>query len=151
VSADDVDEIYANLCVQLVANDKKKLRSYEPARGSKLGTWLGLLATHAAWDFLRVRRRSPDVDTGAQVDWQHSSDPDPFEACAARERALLVRRVLAGFPAKDREFVELYYGSGHTPEEVAELMGISVKTVYSKKHKIRARLVGLLSRDPLAA
>src|SRR5262245_19978660 len=39
VGPDDVREIYAMLCVQLLANDKKKLRSFEPGRGNKLGSW----------------------------------------------------------------------------------------------------------------
>jgi RNA polymerase sigma-70 factor (ECF subfamily) len=36
--------------------------------------------------------------------------------------------------------VALYYGDGLTPEHVAERLGISVKTVYSKKHKIQRKL-----------
>ena len=37
------------------------------------------------------------------------------------------------------------------PEQVAEEMGISVKTVYSKKHKIRNRLEEMLGNRRLAA
>ena len=49
----------------------------------------------------------------------------------------------------DQTFVRLYYMDGLSPEEVAEEMQISVKTVYSKKHKIRSRLEHALS--PLAS
>src|SRR5262249_38651507 len=56
VRSEDVREIYATLCVQLLANDKHKLRTFEPDRGSKLGTWLGMLANHTAYDFLRSAR-----------------------------------------------------------------------------------------------
>jgi len=58
-SGDDVREVYATLCVQLLANDKKKLRSFEASRGTKLGSWLGMLAVHAAYDHLRSVRRTP--------------------------------------------------------------------------------------------
>jgi RNA polymerase sigma-70 factor (ECF subfamily) len=37
------------------------------------------------------------------------------------------------------------------PEQIAEEMGISVKTVYSKKHKIGAKLEALLQEQRLAA
>ena len=37
-------------------------------------------------------------------------------------------------------FLVLYYARGLAAEEVAEQMKISLKTVYSKKHKIRAHL-----------
>jgi RNA polymerase sigma-70 factor (ECF subfamily) len=151
VGADDVEEIYGNLCVQRLAHDKRKLRSFEPERGNKLGTWIGLLATHAAWDYLRAKKRAPKVDGLDRAELCADAAPDPYEACVSREHVTRVGRVLAEFPEKDREFVELYYGHGYSPDQVAEMMGISVKTVYSKKHKIRARLVGLLPQGPLAA
>jgi len=151
VGTDDTDEIYANLCVQLLAHDKRKLRSFDPSRGSRLGTWVGMLATHAAWDYLRACRRSPRVDDLQHAEELSAVSPDPFEVCSARQRMSLVGEVLAQFPEKDRQFVALYYGEGLSPEQVAEEMGISVKTVYSKKHKIRARLAGLIRRDRLAA
>src|SRR5690606_22654424 len=49
VGPDDVREIYAMLCMQLLANDKRKLRSFEPGRGNKLGSWIGMLAIHSAY------------------------------------------------------------------------------------------------------
>ena len=39
----------------------------------------------------------------------------------------------------------LYYGDGLSPEHVAERLGISVKTVYSKKHKIQRKLSEIVS------
>ena len=47
---------------------------------------------------------------------------------------------LGDFSEKDRTFMVLYYARGLEAEEVAEEMQISLKTVYSKKHKIRAHL-----------
>ena len=55
-------------------------------------------------------------------------------ACAALSIAL---RALS---QKDQQFVQLYYMDGLSAEEVAAAMCVSVKTVYSKKHKIRTRL-----------
>ena len=52
----------------------------------------------------------------------------------------VVNSVLETFSCKDRDFVRLYFMDGLSPEEIAAQMEISVKTVYSKKHKIRCRL-----------
>lgn len=52
--------------------------------------------------------------------------------------------LLKDFSDRDREFVSLYFLDGRTPE-IADELGISVKTVYTKKHKIRSRLEKLLS------
>ena len=151
VSQDDLREIYATFCVQLLANDKLKLRSFDPQRGNKLSTWLGLLASHTAYDFLRSARREPRRAALSEAEDLCSSLPDPCESALMRERADQVGRLLAHFTDKDRSFIQLYFGEGLAPEIVAERLNISVKTVYSKKHKIQARLQTLLLDAQLAA
>ena len=151
VSQEDLREIYATFCMQLLANDKHKLRSFDPARGNKLSTWLGLLASHTAYDFLRSARREPRRATLSEAEELCSSMPDPCESALMRERASLVSELLAHFTDKDRAFIQLYFGEGLAPEIVAERLNISVKTVYSKKHKIQARLQTLLAEAQLAA
>jgi RNA polymerase sigma-70 factor (ECF subfamily) len=150
-TADDVQEIYATLCLQLLSNDKRKLRSFEAGRGTRLGTWLGLLATHTAYDFLRAVRRAPKHDELVNAASITSGAPDPAETTLLREQAQLLAEALAELSEKDRLFVELFYGDGLPAEEVAARMGINVKTVYTKKHKLQARLSGLLSTGRLAA
>jgi RNA polymerase sigma-70 factor (ECF subfamily) len=151
VGPDDVREIYATLCVGLLARDKHKLRSYQPDKGNKLGSWIGMLAIHTAYDFLRSVKREPTRACLAEAESLSTELPDPCELAMLRERAEIVAELLADFSDKDREFITLYYGEGLEPEAVAERMGISVKTVYSKKHKIRTRLEALLAEQQLAA
>src|SRR5476649_387810 len=57
VSSADHDEIYAEVMMQLVRDDMNKLRIYNPARGTKLGSWIGMLSVNAAYDHLRSARR----------------------------------------------------------------------------------------------
>ena len=45
----------------------------------------------------------------------------------------------------------LHFGQGMAPEQVAVEMGISVKTVYTKKHKLRGRLEAMLYNYRTAA
>jgi RNA polymerase sigma-70 factor (ECF subfamily) len=151
VSQDDVREIYAMLCVQLLSNDKHKLRTFEPSRGNKLGSWLGMLAVHTAYDYLRSVKREPQRASLTEAECLKTSTPDPYDVALWRERAEFVSSLLQSFTEKDREFITLYYGEGLSPEQIAERMGISVKTVYSKKHKIRSRLELLLGAERLAA
>src|SRR5687768_2381327 len=35
----DVDEVYADVLMNLLRDDMRKLRMYNPARGTKLGSW----------------------------------------------------------------------------------------------------------------
>lgn len=151
VQKDDASEIYSMLFVQLLANDRNKLRSFAPERGCKLGTYLGLLATHTAYDFLRSIRKIPHAAGLAEAEALTGEGPDPSEITLQHERLSRVQQVLTEFSRKDREFVMLYFAEGLEPDEVARRMNISVKTVYSKKHKIQRRLVSLLGEQPLAA
>ncbi|HEY6724294.1 MAG TPA: sigma-70 family RNA polymerase sigma factor [Polyangiaceae bacterium] len=144
-SGDDVREVYATLCVQLLANDKKKLRSFEASRGTKLGSWLGMLAVHAAYDHLRSVRRAPLYGSLVEAETLSGEEPSPFEQSLNRERAAHVTRLMDSLSDKDKLFFRLYFADGLAPEAVAERMGISVKTVYSKKHKITAKLEALLN------
>ncbi len=115
------------------SNDKK-VRSFEQNRGTRFGTWLGLLATHTRVRLPARARRDSKCDGIEGAEALRADDAGPERpATLIRERAALVSRLLDTLSAKDRQFVELYYGEGLPAEEVAERMQISVKTVYTKK------------------
>ena len=147
VMQDDVREIYATFLLSLFANDMHKLRSFDGDRGNRFSSWLGLLAVNAAYDHLRSLKREPGKVTLSEAYEVASDLPDPFEHTAQREYAAIAARALADFSERDRAFAALYYAEGMEPEEIAESLNISVKTVYSKKHKIEARL-GSALRSP---
>ena len=139
-----MDEIYALFMCSLNTRDMHKLRTFEPERGHRLSTWIGLLATNAAWDYLRTVARQPVRANALEAEDLRCGSPDPFHALAAKEEWTRVSNMLSGFSEKDRTFVELFFMQGRSPEQIAEEMRISVKTVYSKKHKIRCRLESVL-------
>jgi RNA polymerase sigma-70 factor, ECF subfamily len=148
---DDVAEIYSEMYLRLIANDMHKLRSWNPSLGSSLSTWVGMIAIHTAHDYLRNQRREPRKETLDQAEQIPSNGLDPFELAAIGERAEITSRTLEAFSDRDRLFVGLYFSEGMSPESVAETMQISVKTVYSKRHKIQARLQLVLRGDAACA
>ena len=52
-SAEDLNEVCGDLWYSLLRDDMHKLRCFDPARGARLSSWLGLLSINAACDFLR--------------------------------------------------------------------------------------------------
>jgi RNA polymerase sigma-70 factor (ECF subfamily) len=122
-----------------------KLRIYNPARGTKLGSWIGMISVNAAYDFLRGAGRRPLLDkVDGTVDVHEECDRTPLDLLIEKERWGHLNDLLSDFTDKDRMFVELYYQKGMEADEIAAEMQISLKTVYSKKHKIRAHLVRCL-------
>ena len=143
----DLDEIYADVMMQLVRDDMHKLRIYNPARGTKLGSWIGMISVNAAYDFLRSAGRRPLLDkVDGAIDPHQECDRTPLDQLIEKERWDHLNGLLSEFTEKDRTFVELYYQKGLEADEIAAEMQISLKTVYSKKHKIRAHLVRCLGQ-----
>jgi RNA polymerase sigma-70 factor (ECF subfamily) len=151
LSNEDVREIFADVLANLVRDNMRKLRAYDPARGSKLGTWLGLIAIHTAYDYLRAQARQPLLDRIDGAPDRESEQAGPEELAIASERWAELGRLLSDFSDRDRTFVDLYFARGMAPEAVAAAMNISVKTVYSKKNKIRTKLERLARQGARAA
>jgi RNA polymerase sigma-70 factor, ECF subfamily len=146
LSQDDVAEIRATLQAQLCANGMSKLRSFDPQRGRRLSSWVGLLAVNCAYDHLRALRREPGRASLDECEEIGTTSMLPDEVLDLKERARVAAEILGDFSEKDREFVALYFGEELDAAEIAERMRISVKTVYSKKHKIQSRIEARLSQ-----
>src|SRR5262249_29258488 len=123
------------------------LRTFDPDRGNRLGTWIGLITGNCAYDHLRSLRREPDRASLDDIEDMIEDAPTPDEVLEQKERLGVAAEILAELSEKDREFVALYSAEGLDADEIAARMHISVKTVYSKKHKIQSRLEARLSGE----
>ena len=140
VPAEDAGEIAAALRVSLLSHDMRKLRGFDPSLGFRLSSWIGRLATNCAYDHLRSLRREPVGGCITDAAELASDQPDPFETAALRERTEIATSILEAFSPLDRRFAALYFGEELAPTVIAATLNISIKTVYSKKHKIQARM-----------
>ncbi len=137
----DADEVFAEVLMGLLRDDMHKLRSYDPSRGTKLGSWIGIIAVNTAYDFLRGSFRRPAGDRlDASYDPHAPYDRTPLDMLLDKERWSHLNTILDEFSEKDRQFLDLYYARGLEAEAIAAEMRISLKTVYSKNHKIRTHL-----------
>ena len=105
-----------------------------------LRAWLFTIAHHRALDHLRRYDRRMGESLDAAVDSIADSAPDPGEALAHEES---VRAALARFvelPAAQRSCVILKDVLGHSLEEIAALLELSVPAVKAALHRGRARL-----------
>jgi RNA polymerase sigma-70 factor (ECF subfamily) len=151
VGPDDVRDIYSTLYLSLLANDRHKLRTFDPQRGNRFSSWIGLLAINCAYDYLRGLKREPRKESLAEAADLACQLPDPYEAAVDAQRAEIAARILEDLSEKDQTFAALYFSEELDPVEIASRMNISVKTVYSKKHKIQSRLESVLTATREAA
>ncbi len=135
----DADEIYADVLVALLANDMRRLRRYDPTRGVKLSSWIGVLTTRLAYDYLRAKAARPMAGRGEAPSEQPAEGRSPLDEVLEGERRARLARALESYSERDRTFIALYAG-GAEVDDIAARLQISVSTVYSRKHKLLARL-----------
>lgn len=138
---DELKDILSEVALNMVSNDHRRLRLYQPDRGSSVATWIGVIAVSTTRDYLRRLRRHPhDLVPEQELDQLAAPEGTPEQAMLDRERLARVTALLSRLSERDRRFVELYFGEALDAGEVAQKMRISLNTVYSKKAKIKERL-----------
>ncbi|HWE29051.1 MAG TPA: sigma-70 family RNA polymerase sigma factor [Polyangia bacterium] len=148
---EDVEDLVSATALNIVKDDYKKLRAFEPTRGYKLSSWIGLIATNTAHDALR-RRAPTEVWAAVALD---DTAPVPLasneqlasDTLEAEDQARELRAAVAQLSPADRLFMDYYYVQELEPEMIARLMSISVNTVYSRKNKIREKLRTIVGKQ----
>jgi RNA polymerase sigma-70 factor (ECF subfamily) len=143
VALDAVDDLVQEAWMRLVRQQRAgRLRSLEiPGLAIAQAGWLALEAQRTA------RRRAalaqlgpaPAVEIAAVADT--GTDADPAAVALRHERALLVRRALAGCTPREREVFGAAYGrEARAHADVARAMGLSVQRVRQLLCNARARV-----------
>ncbi len=146
---EEVEDLFGDVFLSIFDSDFAKLRSFEGRNGCSLASWIRLIAGRKAIDHLRDKHRdkvgvSADYDTGHA---ERSDDPDPEETFLDREREDILSAAIIRLPPEDLLFLNLYYEDEHPPERIAEILGVSVNTVYSRKHRMLERLKKLVEEE----
>jgi len=140
--AEDIEDLVNVVCLQLIRDDFHKLRRFDATRGYRLSSWVGLIATNAAHDALRRRGPSTvpiDQPEGGWVE-QAADQPSPADLALLKERQAKLNQAVGHLTDSEQAFLRYYYLEQRQPDEIAELLGISINTVYSRKNKVRASL-----------
>lgn len=145
-SADDLADLTAEVWVALLRDDLRKLRLYDPSKGYRLASWVGLIAVNSTIDQLRQRSAEcASLDDLTCVDRVLVDPRRPDAGLEQHESAVLARRALEQLSGEERAFVVSCYHEERRPEEIARELGVALNTVYSRKFKIRAKLVRIVA------
>lgn len=146
-SEEDMGDTIGQAFLNMVKDDFRKLRLYDSEKGYRLSSWIGLISTNTAYDFLRrlkPKSRSLD-DTERYMPEPVSSLPSPSENLEQKEQITLLLKAIEQLSDNEKRFVELCYKHQLTHEEISEQMGLSLNTVYSKKNKIKTKLSKIIT------
>jgi len=129
VAADEAVDVAQDVFVRLCADDRRLLRTYNPARAS-MGTWLAVVARSCAIDHLRRRRQT------------HASiDEVPESAAAFEDRHIERLDIPVGLLTERQALIlKLLYDRDMDVAEVATFLKVDAQTVRSTHHKAMLRL-----------
>lgn len=148
----EVEDIFSDILVNLIKDDFKKLRLYRGDDGATVATWIRTISVRFVIDYLRLKARTieyVDIDgeaTALEVSLENPvTRPDEdFEETEQMEK---LSQAIEGLDEKEKYFMELYYLRGLSPEEVGTVLGLSVKTVYSRINRLQNKLKEKVERN----
>lgn len=150
---EDVDDI----CQELFIRAWKGLPRF---RGdAQFSTWLYRIAVNTAIKHRSRRRNEATVSLSTEEihggadslsaprDAPGHQGGDPFAAAANREQEKSIREAVLSLPEKQRVVVALHYFEGQTCEDISQIVGCSVGTVWSRLHYACKRLKVVLEKN----
>jgi RNA polymerase sigma-70 factor (ECF subfamily) len=108
---------------------------------AKISTWLYRITERVVKEQSRKQRLRRAL-RGLVGDYADELPPErfgPYESVQRQHAARLVYKALDGLPRNHRTVVVLYELEGHSGEEIAELMGAKLATVWVWLHRGRAK------------
>ncbi len=151
----DSSDIHNNIFLSLMENDYRKLRQYEGRNGCTVSSWLMAVTTNFTLNIIKRSKATyipiEDNTTDNMDVIEKVSNPQqqPDEELSERENKEVLKELINDLNANDMLFLKLYYEEELPPEEIAEILNLTVSTVYSKKNRIREKLIKIAKKKNL--
>ena len=116
--------------------------------GSRITTWLFGICLRVAANYRRRQRRAPsEAAIRAQASDDATVQPGADEMLARQQDAASAERVLAELSLEKRAVFVMFEIEGVPCQDIAELMGVPIGTIYSRLHAARAQIARIISRE----
>ena len=138
LAPEDVEDLAAEVLVQVVADDYKALRQF---RGqSNLSTYLTVIARRICVHELSRKQAVRDAIRRGDVKAPAGHAEDTEAATKSLESLEEVDRLLRRLKGPEREVVRLFYLEGRTYEEISTELDVPVNTIGSVLSRARKKL-----------
>lgn len=136
VGPEDVEDIAAEVLLQIVANNFKVLREFR--KQSSLATYLTVVARRICIHELVRRQRVKEAILRGE---SRLAEPDDAPAAQKGMESLEeVEKLLRRLSGREREIVRLYYLEGRTYEEISTETDVPVNTIGAVLSRARKKL-----------
>lgn len=139
LAPEDVEDIVAEVLLQVVADDYKVLRQFQ--RRASLSSYLTVIARRTCVHELARRQSVREAIRRGEVKATVGDDSDESPAFLKSLESLdEVEHLLRKLHGQDREMVRMFYFEGRTYEEISTELDVPVNTVGAKLSRARAKL-----------
>jgi RNA polymerase sigma-70 factor (ECF subfamily) len=139
----DLDDVAHDVFVVV----HRRLDSFDNT--SRMTTWLFGICLRVASNHRRRRRRTPsEAALRARMRDEAAVPASADQMVARRQDRATAERVLAELSVEKRAVFTMFEIEGLSCQEISELMGIRIGTVYSRLHAARNQIEAIVSRLP---
>lgn len=145
LSQEDIEDIYSSTFHSFIEKDCRKLQQFEGRQNCTLSSWVRLITVRHTIDFLRKQKYSISIESESDTfpsvsETLQDNNPSAQDYMETSENEKILEHAVRALPPSDRYFIELYYRKELPPEKVAQIMNLTVSTIYAKKSRIREKL-----------
>ena len=146
--AEDVEDLAAEVLLQLVANDYAVLRQF---RGnSSLATYLTVIARRISVHELARRFAAREVQPAVENANLDDIEDEDVPRTPGLESLEEVEKLLGKLPSREREVVRLHYIEGRSYEEISTAMKVPVNSIGPILSRARRKLRKDVKKTPAA-
>jgi RNA polymerase sigma-70 factor (ECF subfamily) len=111
--------------------------------GDNLPGWLYRIARHRVRDFRRLLWVKHMLYGGVPLSENLAKEgASPAETLEIYQKSALLERLLDRLTEVERATIVLFEIDGYSGEEIAQILGVPVNTVWSRMYKVRKKLSG---------
>jgi len=139
-STDLIQDLYQETFAALLKDNCKKLRQFRGDYGCSLPSWIRLIVTQLAVQFLRKQKTRMDGAADALdaiADYNSDSSDFPIDS-GDHEKSLI--GALQALSPRERILVDLCYRQGLATEKIAAILRTSPNAVYTQKSRVLDKL-----------
>jgi RNA polymerase sigma factor (sigma-70 family) len=133
---DEVDDLFQEVFIAFYADNFKKLRIYDPAKGRTLASWIRLITVRMIINYIKKQKPTASIDDlpiePSQAGKQELVVDEESQKCLADS--------LEELSEDDKLLIELSYVRELPPETVSQMLHISVGAFYTRKNRIITKL-----------
>ena len=149
-----LEEFYQEFFIKKFAKDDFYiLRKFNHSKGASLATWIRTVTINFTKDHIsKETRKARSTPVHVSIDQPigdseqtlggtiPSAGEDALNEIIGREEILSIKAAIEGLGGIKKEIITLLFIEGYDPGEIAEKLGVSIDTVYSRKSEAIKKL-----------